>query len=88
MALLAQSLRANISVETLSLGGNRLTDEAARSLASLLRSGRSSLKVLNMADVTPKPARYVTTPSFPGDTPVVSVGMSWTHAVRRQPLLR
>lgn len=58
VALLAQFLQVNTSVEALSLGGNRLTDEAARSLADLLRSGRSSLKVLNLAGFTPKPVRY------------------------------
>ena len=55
--LLAQALLKNSSVEMLSLGGNRLTDEAAKSLARFLRSGRSSLKALNLAGVTPKRLR-------------------------------
>lgn len=33
VALLARSLRLNSSVETLSLGGNRVTDAGARSIA-------------------------------------------------------
>ncbi|CAM9232362.1 unnamed protein product [Ectocarpus fasciculatus] len=56
VALLARSLRINDSVETLSLGGNHVTDEGARSLAGLLKSGRCSLKALNLAGATPRPA--------------------------------
>ncbi|CBN78576.1 Hypothetical leucine rich repeat protein [Ectocarpus siliculosus] len=56
VALLARSLRVNDSVETLSLGGNRVTDEGARRLAGLLKSGRCSLKALNLAGATPRPA--------------------------------
>lgn len=55
---LARALHNNTSVEALSLGGNPVTDEAARSLASLLRSGRSPLKALNLAGVVPHFPRY------------------------------
>lgn len=58
VALLIRSLRANPSLEHLSLGGNRLTDEAAKTIASLLRSGCSSLRQLNLSGVPPKPVRY------------------------------
>lgn len=52
--ILTRPLHTNASVEVLSLGGNRLTDRAARSLARLMQSGRCSLRSLNLTGVAPK----------------------------------
>ncbi|CAM9256967.1 unnamed protein product, partial [Hapterophycus canaliculatus] len=59
VALLSRSLHINNSVETLSLGGNRLTDEGARSLAGLLKSGRCSLRALNLAGAPSQPVSII-----------------------------
>lgn len=52
-ALLARSLYENTTVKSLSIGGNRLTDYTARTMANLLRSGSCSLTALNLSNAPP-----------------------------------